>query len=103
MQARMTNQGGKYIQNLDMTEVDTVAYDYLGSHPHLYPIPEFVSMSHVKTKRPWSWPEHVHPNHEWILVKKGQVRYWIDKHEFVAEAGDFYFGQPGQVHRDAGI
>ena len=70
--ARMTNQAGKYIQNLDMTQVDTIAYDYLGSHPHLYPIPEFASMSHVKTTKPWSWPEHVHPNHEWILIKKGE-------------------------------
>ena len=99
----MVNKGKRYIQNLDMKKVDTIAYDYLGSHPHLYPIPEFISISHVKTTKPWSWPEHVHPNHEWLVIKKGKIRYWIDKQEFVAKAGDFYFVQPGQIHRDEGI
>jgi AraC-like DNA-binding protein/quercetin dioxygenase-like cupin family protein len=94
---------GRYIQNLDMKEVDTVAYDYLGSHPHLYPVPEFISISEVKTKKTWSWPEHTHPNNEWIIVKKGRIKYWIDGQEFIANPGDFYFVQPGQVHKDLSI
>ncbi|MCE5184656.1 MAG: AraC family transcriptional regulator [Planctomycetaceae bacterium] len=99
----MVNKDGRYIQNLDMEKVDTIAYDYFGSHPHLYPVPEFVSISHVKTAKPWGWPEHIHPNHEWLVIKKGQLRVQIDKQEFTVEAGDFYFVQPGQTHLDEGI
>ncbi|MFA5292737.1 MAG: AraC family transcriptional regulator [Phycisphaerae bacterium] len=99
----MQNKEPIYIQNLDMNEVDTIAYDYIGKYLRIYTLPRFDSVSRVNTKRPWRWKKHQHLNHEWIVINRGKVRCWIDEKEFIISAGEFYFVQPGQYHCEESI
>lgn len=71
-------------------------YDY-------YPMIHFIGLSHIKTVSSWSWDAHLHNDYEWLFVDKGLVRSWINDYCFTAKAGDFYFIQPGQKHKEIGI
>jgi len=97
------NKEPVFVQNLDMNEVDTIAYDYIGRYLRIHTLPRFDSVTRVNTKRPWKWKKHQHLNHEWIVIIKGKVRCWIDDQEFTVSPGEFYFVQPGQFHCEESI
>ncbi len=97
------NDKKAFVRNVDMDSLDAEAYDYAGGQKHFYPIPKFKAISHVKTVKKWVYDEHVHNDHEWILIRNGSIKYQIDDKNYVARKGDFYFVQPGQKHQEISV
>jgi AraC-like DNA-binding protein len=61
-------------------------------------IPQFLRIHKARIGKHWIWPEHTNKEIELVLIKKGRMRCSIDGIEFVAQGGDVYFVQPGQIH-----
>lgn len=68
-----------------------------------YPIPRFLRIGRIEAPQRWQRTEHTHEQNEWLLINRGSLRVWIDGEEMVTRAGDFYFVQPGQSHREISI
>lgn len=62
--------------------------------------PHFIHIGHLKTSEPWNYSSHVHPDHEWLLVRNGRIHCRINDVTFDAGRGDFYFVEPGQQHEE---
>lgn len=65
-----------------------------------YPIPRFTRIGRIEAPQTWQRAEHTHQTNEWLLINRGGLRVWIDGEELTTRAGDFYFVQPGQSHRE---
>lgn len=65
-------------------------------------VPHFIHIGRLRTGAPWHYSSHVHPDHEWLLVRSGRIHCRIDDTEFYAGKGDFYFVEPGQRHEEIG-
>ena len=61
-------------------------------------IPQFLRIHKARIGKHWIWPEHTNKEIELVLIKKGRMRCSIDGAEFIAQDGDVYFVQPGQIH-----
>lgn len=72
-------------------------------YSHYYPMPRFLFAGKQRSKVKWTYFEHHHVDYEWIYVRKGAVRYWINDTCLLAEEGDFYYVQPGQTHREESV
>lgn len=62
------------------------------------PIPQFIRINKSRVSKHWFWAEHINMEAELVLVKKGKIRCSINGTEFIAQDGDFYFIQSGQMH-----
>lgn len=63
-------------------------------------IPEFINVGRVATEEPWDFIEHPHDSIEYHFIARGGMRTWIDREEVCVEAGQLYFVEPGQLHRE---
>lgn len=66
-------------------------------------IPRFIHIGRIRARKPWSFRPHQQKSCEWLLMRRGQMKYWIDDVELAAGPGDFYFVQAGQVHREQSV
>jgi len=99
----MTDNEKHFVKNAYMETLNGEAYDYVGLNPHFYPSPRLVAISHVRSSKSWQYGGHTHEDHEWVLIRKGKVRYCINDIEFFGDAGHFYFVQPGQTHSEVSV
>lgn len=68
-----------------------------------YSMPRFIHVGKVKVRDGWIYHEHHHVEYEWIYILKGKINYWCNGTCVEASAGDFYYIQPGQSHREESI
>jgi AraC-like DNA-binding protein len=52
---------------------------------------------------PYDKAEHPHQEYEWLLIREGRLRVWIDQVSIEVGPGDLYFVQPGQTHRELSL
>ena len=44
----------------------------------LHLVPKFIRVGRPEGPQPYVKPEHPHEEYEWILIRKGRLRFWID-------------------------
>jgi AraC-like DNA-binding protein len=66
-------------------------------------MPRFLRIGRLQGPHRYDKPEHPHREYEWLLVRKGRLRVWLDGVPLEVGAGDLYFVQPGQTHRELSL
>jgi AraC-like DNA-binding protein/mannose-6-phosphate isomerase-like protein (cupin superfamily) len=78
-----------------------IAFERPGTGVH--PVPRFLRIGRLRGPHRYDKPEHPHQEHEWLLVRKGRLRVWLDGSPLEVAPGDLYFVQPGQTHRELSL
>jgi AraC-like DNA-binding protein/mannose-6-phosphate isomerase-like protein (cupin superfamily) len=72
-------------------------------HAGFSPTPRFLRIGRLQGPHRYDKPEHPHEEYEWLLVREGRLRVWIDGVALEVGPGDLYFVQPGQTHREVSL
>lgn len=78
----------------------TELYSFEDKYTEYYSMPKFFHAGKEFAKAKFGYPEHHHVNYEWIYIKRGSVKYWINDVPMQADKGDSYFVEPGQTHKE---
>jgi AraC-like DNA-binding protein len=78
-------------------------FSFKAPHPLVYSIPQFIRIGRLEGPQRYVKEEHPHQENEWILIKSGYLKVWIDGIPIEAAPGDLYFVQPGQTHREESV
>lgn len=65
--------------------------------------PKFLNVGKQESGSTYNYAEHIQNEYEVIYILNGSVEYKCNGEEFVVNAGDMYFIQPGQTHEEKSL